>query len=115
MVDEPSHSPNQIPAGQRFWLTMFALGMIGYGAWGLWGDGIYIPGKRGDGMTFVGAPAWLLFAAMLVASASAAIYVLDHYDRRNNEALYQRWRLRTSFTALGLFFIATFWQAYNNS
>jgi len=49
----------------------------------------------------------LIFCVAVVASAVACfVTVVDHYDRRDNEASYRRWRLRLVLAAMGCLLLA---------
>jgi hypothetical protein len=82
--------PNHIPAKSRWLHSIFATGILAYGAWGVWVDDLFLPGKRGPGIHLHGTPAWVMFGAMACASTLMVLVVVDHYDRRNNERGYKR-------------------------
>lgn len=82
--------PNHIPAKSRWLHSIFALGILAYGAWGVWVDDLFLPGRRGPGIHLHGTPAWVMFGAMACASLLMLLVVVDHYDRRNNERDYKR-------------------------
>ena len=63
-----SYTPNHIPVWTRVFYGLASPGLILYGAFGLWIDDLYIPGKRGPGTHLHGPAAWLMAAAMLMGS-----------------------------------------------
>lgn len=52
---------------------------------------VHLPGKHGSVM-LSGLPTLLIALASLSLFAASALYILDHHDRRPNEALYQAGR-----------------------
>ena len=62
------YTPNHIPVWTRVFYGLASAGLILYGAFGLWIDDLYIPGKRGPGTHLHGPAAWLMAAAMLMGS-----------------------------------------------
>lgn len=80
---------NHIPLRTRGMHILYSSALIAYGAYGIAVDHLYIPGKRTDGVVLHGAAAWIMYAAMLCASANLLSVVVDHYDRRNNETNYR--------------------------
>lgn len=101
-----AYTPNHIPAKSRWLHSIFALGIVAYGAWGVWVDDLFLPGRRGPGIHLHGTPAWVMFGAMTCASALMALVVVDHYDRRNNEHNYKAIASVISWVMGGLFFAA---------
>lgn len=99
-----AYQPNHIPAKSRWLHAIFALGILAYGAWGLWVDDLYVPGRRGPGIHLHGYAAWLMFGAMASASTLMAMVVVDHYDQRNNERDYKRGAERMA-TIMGALFV----------
>lgn len=84
-----AYLPNHIPEDVRNKNILMSAGLLLYGSLGLWLDDLYIPGKRGNGVHFHGEPAWMIFAAMFFASLNLLTVVIDHYDERNNERVYE--------------------------
>lgn len=98
------HTPNQIPVAQRVGSSLGALGLAAYGAFGVWIDDLLIPGKRSS-LHLSGLPAWIMGLALLCAATHLASVVMDHYDRRDNEARYlafQTWSRRLGWALAGL-------------
>jgi hypothetical protein len=88
-----SHVPNRIPASQRFLDVLYALVIIGLGGLGLFKGELLLPGRRTsgpNGMVLHGVSAWVMYGAMFCAVCVLLSSVVDHYDRRNNEASYRR-------------------------
>ena len=100
------YTPNHIPAKSRWLHSIFALGILAYGAWGVWVDDLFLPGRRGPGIHLHGTPAWVMFGAMACASLMMLLVVVDHYDRRNNEHNYKAIASVVSWVMGGLFFAA---------
>jgi hypothetical protein len=90
---KPEHTPNQIPRVERLLNLLYALVILALGTLGLFKGELLLPGKRTsgpNGAALQGLPAWLMYGAMACAIGVLLLSVVDHYDRRNNEALYRR-------------------------
>jgi hypothetical protein len=113
------YKPNHIHWSERFINVLYALVILALGALGLFKGELLLPGKRTSGPTGIamhGLSAWLMYAAMACAVAVLLSTVVDHYDRRNNEATYRRfakvgkvagWVLLVS--SLALHALSAFW------
>lgn len=84
------YRPNRIRLRARVFVAFFAAILIAYGVHGLFIDDIFIPGRRSAGIHFQGLPAICLFSAMCLAASAYIALIVDHYDRRDNEATYQK-------------------------
>ena len=84
------YCPNRIPLRTRVFVAFFAAILIAYGLHGLLTDDIFIPGRQSKGIHFQGLPALCLFSAMCLAASACIAVIVDHYDRRDNEAAYQK-------------------------
>lgn len=62
---------------------------------------VYLPGKRSEVM-LSGLPTLLIVIASLALTAASALYVIDHYDRRPNEEMYQALMRKLGWLAFGL-------------
>jgi len=62
---------------------------------------VYLPGKRSEVM-LSGLPTLLIVIASLALTAASALHVIDHHDRRPNEATYQAGIRTLSWLAFGL-------------
>jgi hypothetical protein len=81
-----------------------AIVLIVHGAIGVFLDDVIIPTKRGA-FHLHGLAGWVMAAAMLCAAIALLAVVMDHYDRRDNEAAYKRfgkWTARLGWTLTGL-------------
>lgn len=88
--------PNNIPLKRRVVNTLKSIGLITYGTFGVSVGMIIITGKSGSAAKFTGVPMWIMYAAMLLASANMLAVVVDHYVRRKNEESYMRFAKVTS-------------------
>ena len=90
---KPDYTPNHVHWSKRFINVLYAMVLLALGALGLFKGELLLPGKRTSGPTGIamhGLSAWLMYAAMVCAVAVLLSTVVDHYDRRNNEATYRR-------------------------
>lgn len=103
------YTPNKIVRGERVIAVLGTMFLLGYGAWGLMTDGIYLPGARGrrpHGMHLHGLSAWVMFGAFLCLAAVMLSAVVDHYDERDNEASYKTFTSWSTALMLALFALA---------
>lgn len=101
--------PNSFTLWERTAHTLLALALLAYGVIGLMVDDLFVPGRGGRGIHLHGAPAWIMFGAIVCASAVLLALVADHYDRRNNEQRYVRFKRRTIVAAWCFFAGALLW------
>lgn len=83
--------PNSFPAAVRFAALLFSTFALAYGVAELAVGHTYVPGKRA-GMILTGGPTLMIALAWLLFCVSSVLVVVDHYDTRDNEALYKRTR-----------------------
>lgn len=89
-LDRSAYAPNEVPVRKRVVNGLVALGILAYCGFSLW-IGIFVVPGRGDALVLEdGAAIGLMSAAGLFAAAYGVLSILDHYDRRRNEHLYQR-------------------------
>lgn len=86
------HYPDRVVKGQNF----------AYCGFSLWAGVMVVPGKRGALVVEEGAPIWLMTAAAVSAAMFGVLSIVDHYDRRRNEHVYQR-AVKASFVLMAAF------------
>lgn len=84
------YTPNHIPKSARILNVVLSTILLIYGGFGVWADDLFLPGRATSGVHLHGEPAWIMYAAMIVASFNLLSVVVDHYDRRNNETNYRQ-------------------------
>lgn len=84
------HVPNRIPLKDRLSNLFFAACLFGYAALAAAIDDFYIPGKRGNGIHLHGPSVWVMLAAAVCAVVVLMAVVVDHYDTRPNERVYEQ-------------------------
>lgn len=89
---ETEYLVNEYSLWHRIRNTLVGLGLLIYGAYGVWKDDLYISWGRRSQVHLHGKSAWLMYIAMICGAAVSLSVVLDHYDQRNNEAHYERFR-----------------------
>ena len=97
------HTPNHVPLTSRLLRTAGALVLIGHGVIGILRDDVIIPTKRSV-LHLHGVAGWITAASMFCAALVLLAVVVDHFDRRNNEAAYQhfgRAMSRTGWILMG--------------
>lgn len=82
------HRPNRIPLRTRVFLAVCALFLIVFVLAEVALGYTYLPGKRG-GLLLSGIPTLMLAAAATALLAAALLTIVDHYDKRPNEATYK--------------------------
>ena len=106
---KPEYVPNRIPASQRFLDILYALVILALGVLGHFKGESLLPGKRTtgpNGVALHGPSAWVMYGAMLSAVCVLFSSVVDHYDRRNNETSYLRFRRIGKVCGWSLFVLA---------
>lgn len=103
---EGKYVPNIIPLGKRIWNILSSLFLLAYGAYGLWIGDIYIPGKRGSGTHLHGLAAWAMYAAFIAACLAMLSIIVDHFDKRDNEARYKYFADKCNTVGLVLIFVS---------
>ena len=89
----PPHIPNYISPKLRLWYFVTSLFLLLYGAYSIWIDDLYIPGKRG-GLHLHQLNAWFMYLALICASIVMLSIIVDHYDKRDNEIKYEQFSSR---------------------
>ncbi|MBY0266165.1 MAG: hypothetical protein K2W84_07120 [Burkholderiales bacterium] len=105
----PAHyTPNVVPLHTRVINILLSLFFVAYSGYCLWTGQMYFPfiNKFAPGqsmaITFIGAEAWVMAAALLSAVMFCLLFVADHYDQRRNERSYQK-GVRVSIVLFCLF------------
>lgn len=95
MIDSPGQTPNRVPLASRLLRTAGALVLIVHGVSGVLRDDVIIPTKRSI-LHLHGVSGWVMAASMFCAAIVLLAVVVDHFDRRDNEASYKRFGRRMS-------------------
>ncbi|HHI5411747.1 TPA: hypothetical protein ACPXMY_003217 [Vibrio metoecus] len=103
------YKPNVIPQNIRILFLSIAAGLVLYGLFGINHGEIYLPSKRGHGVTFIGDSIFVLFGSFVVLAICCIIIVVDHYDKRNNEHLYDLALKGLGYVSLAFFIAACIW------
>ncbi len=101
-----SDPPNRISEGERVGHSLLAICLLAYGAFGLYYDDIYVPGKRSKGIHFHGLAAWIVFGAFLCASLNLVIVAGDHLDSHSGNRRYYLFARVTQILGWSLFIAA---------
>lgn len=99
------HYPNQISKLLRRKYLLQSFGIALYAIFGLCLGKVAIP-IRFQAYTFEGVAALVLISAMFMAIFNMLSVVIDHYDKRNNEHIYQRFARFTHILGWVLFVLA---------
>lgn len=81
------HKPNAVPLKTRIVLAVCALFLIAFVLAELATGYTYIPGKRG-GLLLSGIPTLMIAICAAALLAATLLTIVDHYDKRPNEAAY---------------------------
>jgi hypothetical protein len=101
-LDRSAYTPNEVPVRKLVVNGLIALGILAYCGFSLWAGVMVVPGKRGALVVEEGAPIWLMTAAAVSAAMFGVLSIVDHYDRRRNEHVYQR-AVKASFVLMAAF------------
>lgn len=100
------YKPNEVPKKKRIINTALSILFLIYGTYGVITDHLILPAKGGKTLTLYGYPAWIMYLALLCLVANLLAVVIDHYDRRDNEALYRSLSTQTRRLGWMLFTVA---------
>ncbi len=100
-------TPNEVPAAHRIWYALYCVIGLLYASHSLYTGSFYLPSRQGHGTTLRGIPAYIMCAAVFVGVAHLASFIVDHYDRRNNEDRYASFARKTKYWFFGLY-VASF-------
>jgi hypothetical protein len=91
--------PNVVAASARFWYVLMFMVCMAYAIYGFYNGRMVLPSlsRRGSGLWLHGLPAAIMGGAMLVGAAHFISLVIDHHDKRNNQASYARFARRTKW------------------
>jgi hypothetical protein len=102
--------PNRVALLHRLMLTVVALAWLAWIAIGV-GLGhmvVALGGRRGRGtvLDFDGWSSLVACGAVVCLVLICVSVIVDHYDQRDNEQYYRRWRKRLGWTAAALLLLA---------
>ena len=88
------YSPNKIPKSTRIFNVIWALLLISICFYGGINEALVYPGVRGSGpIELTGLPLTFFCVALFSGAVNAALTVIDHYDKRDNERRYRQMSL----------------------
>ena len=82
---------NSVPQWKRLLNIAISVFIIAYVGYGLAVDKLLIPVKRGS-LELRGFSAWVMGASAFFLVANLITVVIDHYDQRDNEKIYKKYR-----------------------
>lgn len=88
-----NHRSNYIPLHQRIIATICGLGFLIYGIWGVSMNDLPLPfGSRGNAFVvhLNGIFKYIGFFGLFCLFCESISFIIDHYDKRNNESTYKR-------------------------
>lgn len=91
MRNKKLYKPNNIGIEIRTMNIFIALILIIYASYSVVKNNFYIPTKRGL-LLFHDESAWLTLIVFFIAAINLLSVVIDHYDKRDNEELYRKFR-----------------------
>ncbi|BCO17631.1 hypothetical protein KUC3_04880 [Alteromonas sp. KC3] len=88
------YSPNKIPKSTRIFNIVWAVFLIAMCLYGFTNEALVYPGVRGScPIELTGMPLLFFCVALLSGAVNAALTVIDHYDKRDNERSYKQMSL----------------------
>ncbi len=106
--EEGVYIPNQIPKSTRAFNSIVSIIITSYGGYGLWVNELWVPWNRRVSVILSGAPAVLMFLAIVCAVTVMVTEIIDHYDTRENEHRYYKVASAFKYIGYALFIIAFF-------
>jgi hypothetical protein len=86
------YKPNVVPRHARVWNILIATYLVCWGGFGLYASKVDLWGMRLRIAELQGSPALLMALAFICGALVLIAEVVDHYDKRNNEAAYKGFR-----------------------
>ena len=105
MMDN-EYTPNHIPLSDRAKNLLSSVFLLIYGAYGVWKDDLFVMGRKGGGIHLHHVQAWMMYGAFVCASLVMLSVVVDHYDKRDNEIIYQKFANTFRFSGWGFFILS---------
>ncbi|WP_394136452.1 hypothetical protein [Aliivibrio fischeri] len=113
-VPDKNYKPNELPKQLRITFISIAVLLFLYGVYGVYVNGLYIPGKRSDGILLKDEPALVMLGAFICFGLSLISMVVDHYDKRDNEYSYHLVLRLLAFFSWFFGIWAIMWNMANN-
>ena len=95
--------PNSLSKKEILENIIFSILLIGYGAYGFYSGELLIPVSKREGVYVYGEGLLIANLAFLCGCLHMLSYIVDHYDKRDNEIYYHEYR--TWIKYLGVFLI----------
>jgi hypothetical protein len=100
-------TPNHIKWTTRFYYFIASVSLFSYGAYGVYINDLFLPGRRGGaGTHFHDGAAYVLFGAIICGCLYMISVVIDHYDKRDNEDRYHDFGVIMKYLGIALFIAA---------
>jgi len=100
------YTPNVISMKTRIYCFLSVVFLMGYGIAGYVTNSMYVPGRRGRGVTIEDEAIIVMIVALVLASIGLLSEVVDHYDNRDNEQQYAKFQFIVFCSAVGLAFFS---------
>jgi len=97
--------PNQVSIGKRVINIIISLSVLSYAIYGLIYDKLVIPSNTGS-FELYGFSIYIMLVAAILLAVYLLSFVLDHYDRRNNEIIYRKIQRYSSRLGLAMLCVA---------
>lgn len=104
---ENTYSPNHISTKERTKCILLAAALLMYGVFAWYRGEVYIPDRSGDGIRFTVTACTLIYCGLITGAANCISVVVDHYDKRNNEANYRKFAMVTRTVSIALLALGT--------
>jgi len=99
-VETKEYIPNKVPLKKRASNIFQSVLFIVYGGYSFYIGSLYIPGRTTNGVHLSGLQANLVYISMILAVLGMISTILDHYDKRDNERMYNNFTKFANFIAL---------------
>lgn len=110
------HASNSYPAVVRLVCLILSVLLLTYAIMSIYRDDFPFPIMRRYQKIRIahlhGYAAWALFLACLAVASNLLSYIVDHYDKRNNERSYRQYAKVSARIGLFLFFCAMMLQTF---
>ena len=106
--DTESYVPNAVPKSKRVFGVIWSLFLLLYGVFSFFKGDLWIPGVgAASGISFTGEALIIVLVAIFFSCCNLLLPVIDHFDKRDNEIIYQKLEKVSAVCSVVLVIIAS--------
>lgn len=106
ILNKIEYVPNEMPPHMRFFYFFGSLSIMIHTGYGAFTGRLIMPAKRGNYLVLTDASLWICSISLLCFVAYLFSAIIDHYDKRDNEGKYRKYRSVLFRSGFSLYLIA---------